>query len=221
MPESLVTQARALELPIILSYGMTETAAMITALPSDEFLAGQTNAGRPLSHGFIKVIRNDGTVCLVGETGRIRINAHSMFKGYHGRVEGVSKMGHLTDDEGYFDSFGCLQIVGRSDRLIMSGGEKIDPHEVEQAIMHTGAVEQVLVIGWPDSKWGQKLVAFYKSTALANDKKEWEADLRANLVNYKIPKQMIEVPGLPLNERGKANRQLMKQLIIDHDVAGK
>lgn len=215
VPGSVEEQARKLRLPVVLSYGMTETAAMVTALPPDEFLAGNINAGRPLQHALIKVIRDDGSVCPVGETGHIRISARSMFKGYHGRKRGVSKLGYLSDDEGYFDSLGRLHIVGRSDRLIVSGGEKVDPQEVEQAIMNTGAVEQVLVIGWPDSEWGQKLVAFYVPSVVESHEGKWEAELRADLVNYKIPKQMIQVPILPLDERGKVDRKVMEWLIAN------
>jgi O-succinylbenzoic acid--CoA ligase len=215
VPGSVEARARELKLPVVLSYGMTETAAMVTALPPDEFLAGNTNAGRPLSHALIKVIRDDGSTCPVGEVGHIRINAKSLFQGYHGRTGSVSRIGYLTNDEGYFDSLGRLHIVGRSDRLIISGGEKIDPHEVEQAIMDTGAVEQVLVIGWPDSEWGQKLVAFYIASIVVSNESKWEEELRADLVNYKVPKQMIQVPILPLDERGKVDRKLMAWLIAN------
>ena len=134
VPGSVEARARALKLPVVLSYGMTETAAMVTALPPDEFLAGQTNVGRPLSHALVKVIRDDGSVCPVGEIGHIRINAKSLFLGYHNRPASVSRIGYLTDDEGYFDSLGRLHIVGRSDRLIISGGEKIDPHETNRSV---------------------------------------------------------------------------------------
>lgn len=217
VPCSVEERARELKLPVVLSYGMTETAAMITALPPDEFIAGQTNAGRPLNHALVKVIRDDGTICAVGETGHIRIRARSMFKGYHNGASCVSKIGYLSDDEGYFDKLGRLHIVGRSDRLIVTGGEKVDPLEVEQAIMNTGAVQQVLVIGWPDSEWGQKIVAFYVPDIVVSNERKWEAELRADLVNYKIPKQMIQVPLLPLDERGKVDRKLMEELIVNVD----
>lgn len=213
VPAAVEMRARALKLPLVLSYGMTETAAMVTALPVDEFMAGNTNAGRPLSHALLAVVREDGSMCPVGESGRIRINARSMFKGYHGRAGGVSKLGYLSDDEGYFDSLGRLHIVGRSDRLIISGGEKVDPQEVERAIIDTGAVNQVLVIGWPDSEWGQQLVAFYVPSVAQSHAGKWNEKLRADLANYKIPKQIIEVPTLPLDERGKVDRSQVKLLI--------
>jgi len=119
----------------------------------------------------------------------------------------------LSDDEGYFDSLGRLHVVGRSDRLIVSGGEKVDPQEVERAIIETGAVDQVLVIGWPDSEWGQKLVAFYVPFVAESHARKWAEELRADLANYKIPKQMIQVPTLPLDERGKVDRKVIERLI--------
>ena len=213
VPGAVVERARELKLPVVLSYGMTETAAMVTALPADEFIAGNTNAGKVLSHALIKVVRDDGSECPAGEVGHIQINARSMFKGYHGGARDVSKLGYLSDDEGYFDSHGRIHIVGRSDRLIVSGGEKIDPQEVERTIIGTGAVEQVLVIGWPDSEWGQKLVAFYVPSAAEEHEGKWEEELRADLANYKMPKQMIQVPTLPLDERGKVDRKAMQRLI--------
>jgi len=152
-------------------------------------------------------------VCSVDQVGRIQIAGDSLFQGYHRRGCGRSLNGFLTDDEGYFDAFGRLHVVGRSDRLIISGGEKIDPLEVEQAIMETGAVEQVLVVGWPDAEWGHQLVAFYIASGVASHHRRWEDELRADLVNYKIPKQMIQVPSLPLNERGKLDRKRIEMLI--------
>lgn len=215
VPGSVADRARELKLPLILSYGMTETASMVTVLPPDEFIAGNTNAGRPLRHAEVEILCEGDLACPVGKSGQIRIKGRSLFKGYHGQSRLVLKDGFLTDDEGYFDSMGRLHIVGRRDRLIISGGEKIDPQEVERAILNTGSVEQVLVIGWPDAEWGQKLVAFYIMNAVESNEKKWQEELRADLVNYKIPKVMIQVPILPLNERGKVDRKLMEMLIAN------
>jgi O-succinylbenzoic acid--CoA ligase len=215
LPAAEAARARALKLPLVLSYGMTETASMVTALCPDEFLAGNTTVGRPLRHADVEVMGAGDLVCAAGTPGRIRIRARSLFQGYHGQSHILGAAGYLTDDEGYFDSQRRLHILGRSDRLIISGGEKIDPQEVEAAIINAGAAEQVLVVGWPDAEWGQKLVAFYVSNVMENDEGKWQQRLRADLVNYKVPKLMIRVPLLPLNERGKVDRQLMELLIAN------
>jgi O-succinylbenzoic acid--CoA ligase len=73
-------------------------------------------------------------------------------------------------------------------------------------------VEQVLAVGWPDDEWGQRLVAFYVPSTIDDFAVKLET-LRTNLVNYKIPKQMIQVARLPLDERGKVDRSQMEQLI--------
>ena len=80
-------------------------------------------------------------------------------------------------------------------------------------IIESGEVDQVLVIGWPDSEWGQKLVAFYVPSVAQSHERKWAEELRAALANYKIPKQMIQVPTLPLDERGKVDRKAMQRLI--------
>lgn len=214
MPVSVAVQARAFRLPVIMSYGMTETAAMIAAMPPDEFLSGLATAGRPLQHARIDVLCESGQVCPVGASGRIRISGDSLFKGYRGSLDGVQADGtYLTDDEGYFDASGRLHVIGRMDRLIISGGEKIDPREVEEAIRNTGAVKEVLVVGWPDEEWGQTLIALYTTGGVASDARKWGQEIRAELAHYKVPKQMIQVPRLPLNERGKVDRQWIERIL--------
>ncbi len=216
LPLSVAEQARALKLPLVLSYGMTETAAMVAALSPDEFLAGESVRLQLLSHVEVETISPEGRHCELGESGRICIRAKSLFLGYHGQRSLDLRAGYLTDDEGVLTEGRRLQVLGRTDRIIISGGEKIDPREVESVIMETGTVEQVMVLGWPDEEWGQKLVAFYVLAGVITDTRKWEEALRADLVNYKIPKLMIQVPILPLDNRGKVDRRLMQSLIDAH-----
>lgn len=212
LPDSVAEQARTLKLPVILSYGMTETAAMVAVLSPDEFHAGFATCGRPLSHVKIDVISANDRVCTIGHTGRIRIRGRSVCKGYRGGSGRVGRREFLTDDEGYFDSLGRLHVLGRVDRLITSG-EKVDPREVERVIRDTGAVDDVLVLGWPDPEWGQKLVAFYVTKGVRSDELMWEREIRSDLVNYKIPKVMVRVEALPFDSRGKLDRGMIGELL--------
>ena len=213
---TLQERIRELRLPVVLVYGMTETAAMVTALPSDEFLSGTTSAGRPLEHAEVEIVREDGSICSTNEPGLIRIRARSLCLGYQGGGHsGFSEKGFLSSDEGFLDSRGWLHVIGRSDRIIISGGEKIEPREVEQAIVETGAAKEVLAIGWPDSEWGQRLVAFYVPADKATGVEDWEPQLRTKLANYKIPKQIIPVSKLPLNAQGKPDRVLIEKQLAN------
>ena len=214
-PMSLGLRARAQEyrLPVVPTYGMTETAAMATALPASAFLAGNSSVGYSLNHATVQVVRENGSCCLPEETGRIHIQARSLCLGYHGLASEISQEGYLSMDEGYLDHEGCLHIVGRSDRIIISGGENIDPLEVEAAFLKSGMVEQALVIGWPDPEWGERLVAFYVAVDESGNCKALQQHLQSNLVNYKIPRQIIQVEQLPLSAQSKPDRALIKKLL--------
>jgi len=211
--ESVLAQARELKLPVFLSYGMTETAAMVAALPPDEFLDGATSAGRSLPHLRLSIRAADGTECAPNVAGRIWVAGTSLFKGYHGQRRLDLSKGFRTGDEGFLDGEGRLHVLGRSDRLIISGGEKVDPKEVEDAILETGAVDQVLVIGWPDPEWGQRLVALYVEAGIQSNNAAWAEELRNELANYKLPKLMVPVEQLPLNAHGKIDRRLVDALV--------
>ncbi|MEM1221754.1 MAG: AMP-binding protein [Verrucomicrobiota bacterium] len=126
LPEDLAQEARHQKVPIIASYGMTETAAMIAVQPLDEFFAGEPTAAYPLKHVEIEVLNESGASCSVGEAGRICVRSKSLFKGYQGsKQRSMSKEGYLTDDEGFLDAKGRLHVLGRADRLIITGGEKV------------------------------------------------------------------------------------------------
>ena len=189
LPESIAQQARDCQLPIIPVYGMTETAAMVAAVPVADFLQTPHAGAVPLG----------GARFHIEADGRLRIFSPALFLGYQGQPCIDRSAGYLTDDEARLDDEGRLHVIGRKDRLINSGGEKIDPREVESAVAQLEGVEQVLAVGLPDPEWGQRLVVYYTGREQTN----WKAPLRENLVNYKIPKELRHVDALPLDEKGK------------------
>jgi O-succinylbenzoic acid--CoA ligase len=189
MSEPLIDQTRAAHLPVVPVYGMTETAAMVAAVPAESFLANP--AAGALSMGDARIE--------ISLEGRICIDSPSLFKGYHGRPPMDLSQGYLTDDEGHIDSAGHLHVIGRIDRLINSGGEKIDPREIEVVVAKLTGVDEVLAIGESDPEWGQKLVVYYTGTELSH----WKNQLQTQLAKYKVPKEMRWVERLPLDEKGK------------------
>lgn len=213
MPLAVAEQAREWRLPLLVGYGMTESAAMATALAPDEFLAGNSSVGRPLHHVRLDILGEGDVPGPVGCAGRIRLRGRSLCKGYHGGAEIHGGEGWITDDEGYFDSVGRLHLLGRRDRLINSGGEKIDPREIEATLLDTGGVEEALVVGIKSEEWGEKLVAFYVSSRVRNDEERWEKEIRADLAGYKVPKIIMQVPSLPLDARGKVDFARVRNLL--------
>ena len=189
MPESLAKEARKLKLPVMPVYGMTETAAMVAAIPVADFLTDSRIGALPIGDAKIEI----------DSSGRICIQSPALFKGYYGREALDLTRGYLSGDEGYIDENERLHVTGRIDRLVISGGEKIDPYEVEDVVGVISGIEEVLAVGLPDVEWGQKLVVYYTGQELV----DWKKHLKEQLVSYKLPKEMLRVDRLPLDEKGK------------------
>jgi o-succinylbenzoate---CoA ligase len=197
----LIERSAELRLPLAFSYGMTETAAMVTALRPGDFLTGTRGSGKPLAHARVTL----------GEDGGILIDSPSLFRGYWPEGRGAGPW--ATSDLGWFDPAGSLHILGRRDALIISGGEKIDPQEVEAVLRSTGAFVDVAVLGVPDSTWGQIVVACYTATMDPIDHAAIERTLSDRLAKFKWPKRYVLVDPWPRNAQGKLIRaELLKRL---------
>ena len=199
--KDLLDRARDLRIPLAPCYGMTETAGMVTALRVEEFREGLGSSGSVLRQVKISILGDEKEVLPSGETGRIGVQTPSLFSGYWGGQKHADF--YTTDDEGWLDRSGHLHVKGRIDRTLITGGEKVDADEVEQALVQSGLVLEALVLGLPDKEWGQRVVAFYVPRNLDQCSKALKTLLRAHLSEYKIPKQLIPVSRLPIDEKGK------------------
>ncbi len=216
----LLDQAQAAQIPVALTYGMTETAAQVATLLPEEFLAGNRSSGRPLPHARITILSAQGQPQPPGQHGRIAIQAGSLAKGYlecpRQQLDATVGSAHptgvqsaaaslATDDMGYLDEGGYLHIVGRSSSKLITGGENVFPEEIEAALLATGAVSDACVVGLESDRWGQQLCALVvmDSAQLLPDLPEL---LRSQLAAYKLPKQWILVSDLPRTAQGKLSR---------------
>ena len=190
----LADAAARLELRVALSYGMTETAAMVAALRPEEFLAGARSCGGVLPHATISLDAD----------GRIGIAGESVFLGYGSstRTEEI----FWTDDLGRWDERGHLVILGRRDAVIITGGKKVQPQEVEAALRASGEFADVAVIGVPDAEWGEIVVACYPAGAREPDRVRAVAGLRGAM----RPKRFLAVADWPRAAQGKIDRTQLK-----------
>lgn len=200
---ALLIKAREANIRLSPTYGMTETGAMVTAMHPEDFLKGQTGVGKALPHSKISLSKD----------GLINIRANSLFSGYFPSPP-IKKTLWATNDEGFIDEDGYLTIIGRADRIIITGGEKVDPKEVENAILATGLVSSVYVAPVQDKEWGQRVIAMHvpliKGEDLSSQIKE---QIKSSLANYKIPKDWIMVNQLPFDEKGKINPAAFNSLL--------
>ena len=194
----LLNRARTAQLPLALTYGMTETASQITSLKPTEFVAGNNSCGQVLPHAKIQLRSPDG---------EIQIEAKSLMLGYFPIFN--SSGNFEPDDLGLFDTDGYLTLIGRTSGKIITGGENVFPIEVIDAIMLTGLVADVWVIGVPDRYWGQIVVAVYVENNIPVCGDILSRAISGKISKYKIPKQWISVSQIPRNALGKVlNNQL-------------
>jgi O-succinylbenzoic acid--CoA ligase len=205
----LLERGRATKLPIALCYGMTETAAQIATQSPAEFLAGAEPCVEILPHVNVGIVDSQGASVPTGMAGRIKIRSESLFRGYWPEVERDEEW-FVSGDLGAIDSKGRLHVLGRADSVIITGGEKVEPEEVENAVRATGLARDVAVVGVPHSEWGEIVVGIVVCD---------EASLvpiphrlRDVLDHYKIPKRWKRVDTLPRDDVGKVDRRALRLL---------
>ncbi len=174
------------------SYAMTETAALA---------AVQTGAA---AEGFAVLPHLAVTV---DEDDRLVLGGASLFRGYwpEWREHGP----WASADRGRIDAGGHLHVLGRVDDLINTGGEKVDGREVEALLRSLLGDERVAVLGVPDPRWGQRVVACVAGD-LAERMAGLDGVLRERLASYKRPKQIVAVDPWPVNAMGKINRAVLR-----------
>ncbi|ATC65374.1 o-succinylbenzoate--CoA ligase [Nibricoccus aquaticus] len=213
----LTEEAAKAGLPVSLCYGMTETAAMMAALRPEEFAAGGRSCGAVMPHARVEIVDDaTGEEVAAGETGLVRIGGGSLLRGYFpeqpGGVSGEDGARvFVTEDLGRMDERGQLHVIGRRDAVIITGGKKVFPAEVEAVLRASGEFADVAVIGAADTEWGQRVVAFYPAGRKALDMQRVEAALES-IAGYKRPKAFVAVAAWPRNEQGKVNREALRRI---------
>ena len=152
-------------------YGSTEVGSVSVATPAD-LRAAPATAGRPPRGTLVRLLDDDGHDVPAGANGRIFVRGPLTFSGY---TDGGSKSvvdGFMhTGDTGHFDRNGLLFVDGRDDEMIVSGGENVFPHEVEDVIARHPGVVEAAVVGVPDPEFGARLKAFVVARPGVDDRR--------------------------------------------------
>ncbi len=194
------------------SYGMTEMSSVVTVLTAEDHLidggSHLRSVGRPIPGAAVRVVREDGTDCAVGETGEILAQGYGEMLEYCGMPEQTAAAlaggWYHTKDLGMLDEQGYLYIRGRKDAMIISGGENIYPEEVCNVILKCDKVAECAVYGIPDEKWGEVV----KASVVLKPGETMTADelnkfCRKHSPSYRLPRQYEFLPELPKNTTGK------------------
>jgi acyl-CoA synthetase (AMP-forming)/AMP-acid ligase II len=208
---------------IVTGYGLTESCGIVSMCRYDDPLeVVASSAGRPLPGLDVRVLADDGAPQPPGTQGEIVVRGYTLMRGYLDDPEAtaatIDPQGWLhTGDIGVLDSDGLLRITDRIKDMFIVGGFNAYPAEVEQVLSAHPAVAQVAVVGVPDQRMGEVGAAFIvprKGFQLSAE--DIVAFSRANMANYKVPRHVRIVAGLPLNSSGKV---LKNELRAQHSAA--
>ncbi|MFN3801259.1 AMP-binding protein [Belliella pelovolcani] len=200
--------------PLAEGYGLTETSPVATcnAIDGTERIG---TIGVPLPHTNVKVIDDDGKVLGVGEKGELCIQGPQVMKGYWNRPDETEKVmdgdWFKTGDIAVIDEDGFVKIVDRKKEMILVSGFNVYPNEVENVIASHPKVLEVGVIGMPDDKSTEKVVAYVVPKDKSITEEEIIAYTKENLTNYKVPREVYFADELPKTNVGKILRRKIKE----------
>ncbi len=196
-------------IPIVQSYGMTETASQIVALNPADAKRKIGSSGRVLFPSSLHIEKANETDL----DGEIWLSGPTIFKGYLNNPAATDKATQneffCTGDIGHVDEEGFLFVAERKGDLIISGGENIYPTEVEHAILSDEHVLEAAVVGQKDAEWGEVPVAHLVVLPTFNEQHLVQV-LHAKLAAYKIPKAFHITSELPKTASGKIKRHELK-----------
>lgn len=191
VPPSALTEALDRGARVIQTYGLTETCSQVTTLEVAEARRKVGSVGRPLLTSHLRI--QGGEILVQGPT--VSAGALDADGWLH------------TGDVGWIDEDGFLYVEGRTDEMIITGGENVIPAEVEDVLVQHPAILEAAVVGRPDPEWQQAVTAVVVSRdGAALDIEELRRHCEGKLASYKIPKRVEVVSELPRTPSGKLHR---------------
>ncbi|KUO07259.1 class I adenylate-forming enzyme family protein [Streptomyces sp. DSM 15324] len=200
--------------PLVEGYGLSEGTCGSTINP----VSGPRRAGTvglPFPGQEIRIVGADGVEVEPGGDGEVVVRGANVMRGYLGRPDETAKVivdGWLhTGDVGHLDADGYLTLVGRSKDMIIRGGENIYPKEIEDVLAGDPSVLEAAVIGVPDEKWGEVVVAYVQPRPGSTvDPSALKALCARSLTGYKRPTAFHVVEAIPKNAVGKIDKTSLR-----------
>jgi fatty-acyl-CoA synthase len=207
---------------VTICYGMTETSPVSTQTAADDPLEKRVGTvGRAHPHVEVKIVDAEtGRTAPRGEAGELLTRGYSVMTGYWNDLErtaeAIDKHGWMhTGDLATMDADGYVNIVGRSKDMIIRGGENIYPREVEEFLHGHPDVIDVAVVGLPDRKYGEEILAWVKLREGAQlDEDDLKEYCRGQIARFKVPRYVKFVDELPMTVTGKVQKFKIREAAI-------
>jgi O-succinylbenzoic acid--CoA ligase len=193
-PSALLAEAADRGWPVLTTYGLSEACSQVATQRPGTVNRGEQGSGSPLPGVEVRI--QDGVIQVRGRTVCAPVDRDGWF---------------TTGDLGRLDETGCLHVLGRRDDAIVTGGEKVLPHEVEEALRSCPGVADACVLGAPDPTWGQVVSALVVPRAAPPPAAALAREL-GRLAPYKRPRRLAYAAALPLGPNGKVDRRAAAEL---------
>ena len=207
-PRSLLERCAALLIPVVQTYGLTETCSQVATIAPEDAIRKLGSAGKPLYPNDLRI----------SDSGEIMVRGPVVMAGYANRpaetgssiVDGWLK----TGDAGAIDEDGFLFVVDRRDDLVITGGENVYPAEVESVLLSHPSVAEAGVVGAPDSTWGQRVVAIVRlHDSAVIDSESLAQYCAGRLGSFKVPREFhFTHDALPRTAAGKLRRHALREM---------
>lgn len=218
VPEALIRAFHARGVPVGQIYGATETAPIATVLLREDAETHVGSAGKPAMHCAVRIVDADGRDLPEDRIGEIWVRGPNVMRSYWKNPQATRAAFHdgwfKTGDLAHRDRHGYFWIAGRSNDLIISGGENIYPAELENVLADCGGIAEYAVVGIADAKWGEAACAcIVKKPGAALDEQGVLALFADRLAKFKHPRRIAFLDTLPKSALGKVQKFELKQLI--------
>jgi long-chain acyl-CoA synthetase len=211
-------QRKVPSVTVLEGYGCTETGGIVSGTPPLEPRPG--TVGKAVPNVEVRIVGVDGNDLPPGQDGEIVVRGPNVMQGYWGG-EPIKDGWFHTGDIGRIDEDGYITIVDRMKDLIIRGGYNVYPRDVEDALLDHPDVAMAAVVGRPDPRLGEEVVAF---VSLAEGSTATEADLieftKGRLAAHKYPRSVTVLPQIPLTSVGKLDRKRLRAAVVEAVVPG-
>jgi fatty-acyl-CoA synthase len=208
---------------VTICYGMTETSPVSTQTGADDDLEHRTaTVGRVHPHVEIRVADPEtGRTLPRGQTGEFQTRGYSVMLGYwddpERTAEAIDRARWMhTGDQAVMADDGYVKIVGRIKDMIIRGGENVYPREIEEFLYGHPAVADVQVVGVPDERYGEEIMAWVITReGAALDEDELREYCRGKIAHYKIPRYVASCSEFPMTVTGKVQKHKLREQAIE------
>jgi fatty-acyl-CoA synthase len=216
--ERLIRAVHARGVPLIQVYGSTETCPIAVYLKAADAERKLGSTGKVAAHCRMRIVDDLDRDVSAGATGEILIQGPNVMSGYwrnpQASAEALRGGWFHSGDMGHLDAEGYLTVDGRKKEMIISGGENIYPAEIENVLLDCPDIAEASVVGRPDPRWGEIVVAVVAPKE--GRRLETEQVLRlfeGRIARYKHPKEVVFVGELPKTALGKIRKEDVRQLV--------